>query len=239
MVNIQENVGVFAIQFIIANARTLPKGLRGLARTREGRAPRAAGTKVVPETELVSLAEIPEQLEALGFELVDGHFEPRPGEKRCSWKVRYFFARKEVGHPIHPGFAHHRNAAREGLGKLVRESLWRARAFLNPPAQEPTHPEGWPILSVDADNRTARLQPDGSPVLVWRRNEAAEKIGEAPIPIAPTRVLRIADGRLESVPSTMLRHTSKTGVISPVFLFHASPCSPDRLRLVSDPRPSP
>ena len=238
MVNIQENVGVFAIQFIIANGERTLQWVSGSYQNREEDARRAQVPRsfLKPGTCLPWLRS-PEQLEASASRLVDGHFEPK------AWRKEVFvesplLLRTEGRTSIHPGFArHHRNAAREGLG--VVNPAWRARASSIPWPKEPTHPEGWPSSASTPITARRDFQPDGSPVLVWRRNEAAGENRRSAHPYRPNT--RPAHRRRQARirPCRPCYGTPPKPASSRRFSFHASPCSPDRLRLVSDPRPSP
>lgn len=195
MVKIDISAQLVLVQFTLANAGALPAHLRQRTQT-QARTAGAAGTEIVPEGEKTSLAEVPAQLEALGFELVDGHFEVKPRERRHAWKVQYAFARKGSGREPHPQFAPLREAAQAELNMLMNDAFWRVRVFLNPLFHTGQPVEGKSAICIEADSRLARLHPNGSPVTVWQRDAAGEKVGEAPLPLAPERILRIADSDL-------------------------------------------
>lgn len=102
----------------------------------------------------------------LGFCLVEAFHQERINAKNGKGKyqmVRFLFIKKEKA-DIDPDDLPHLKVAEECLVEML-ESTWRVRAYQNPD-----------MLSVNLEARYPIFDSDGSPKLVWPKDEKGEKI---------------------------------------------------------------
>ena len=111
-----------------------------------------------------SVSELVDGLESAGYVLVDAFRRTHPNKppRKGEYKVaRFTFC--------HPDFVQEHEAQDIGvLRKLCKNFLFRVRLHINPFFEGEDSPvEGFGALSIDLDQRTPRLNPDGTPVLIW------------------------------------------------------------------------
>lgn len=111
-----------------------------------------------------SVNELVDGLESAGYVLVDAFRRTLPNKppKKGNYKVaRFVFC--------HPDYVQEHEAQdTEILKNLCETFLFRARIHLNPFFEGEDMPlEGFGSLSIDLDQKTPRLNPDGTPIMVW------------------------------------------------------------------------
>lgn len=155
------------------------------------------GEKVLEETEEVFAFPIIRSLLAQGFSLGGVIYSERQGgqtKDKTYYMVRFVFFAPGAGNPV-PYFAKYRDEFMAELETLLKEAFWRVRAFRNPlHDDEGNELPGLPAVSLNLEARVPRIQPDGKPVLQWRKDERGEKIGDKPVQIEPKFVLGIRPG---------------------------------------------
>lgn len=161
-----------------------------------------SGVKIQESVQNVGLANILDDLEKAGYELVDAfHEEPYyPDTGRTKHAVRFVFARSEHATPSDE-FLEVRDRMREALREVTGTAAWAVMAYRNPFFSDGEVVEGFTHVSINGAGRTPLLRPDGSPVVQWKRDETGEKVGDAPLPLTPECKLRISeDGEITIAP---------------------------------------
>jgi len=200
------HVRMVALQFNASKSAFIPTALRHWLinagrETPEKRvirkSPPVAGVKVIEETERCLLRDLPKEIEAAGYELVDVLYEERidvkdPTGRRTYHMVRFLFARHEFAE-VSEDFKTVRNTAHDALRHICESAFWRVRAFVNPFYKDGEDVAGFNAASINMEVRVPLFQNDGSPVLERRKDEHGKKVGD-PLPLKPDYSLRIEDG---------------------------------------------
>ena len=202
MVVLNGLVRLVCLQFRFPN----PGAILHLVRHRETSDERRSGPSgvmVIEPTENCSLAEFLGELEVAGYEMFDALHEERidpkdPCGKSVHHMVRFLFARKEFV-KISTEFEGARIAIRSELQSICETTMWRVRAFSNPFYQDGEEIAGQRALSINLEVRRPLFCPDGQPVMVWKKNGNGERVGDAPLPLKPSRHLHIDDGAIQLI----------------------------------------
>ena len=187
------------LQFSFSNSNVIPASVKRLNReTQDERVERkshSSGVMVVEPTEKCSLVELLEDLEAAGYEMVDGFYKERidakdPRSKRTYHMVRFFFARREFME-LFDEFKAVRDNIRTELQGICEGALWRVRSFSNPFYGKGEEIFNQCELSINLEARQPLFRPDGQPVTVWQKDENGKRVGDAALPIKASYCLRI------------------------------------------------
>ena len=200
MVTLNGNVPIVMLQFSFSNCKAIPISVKRLNReSKEERVQRkihpSNGVMVIEPTEKCSLAEFLGDLEAAGYELVDGFYKERidakdPGNKRTYHMVRFFFARREFAELFDESRTVRDNIRIE-LQNMCEGALWRVRSFSNPFYGKGEEIFNQCAMSINLEARQPLFRPDGQPVTVWQKDENGKRVGEAPLPLKADYRLRI------------------------------------------------
>lgn len=192
-----DGVTAVYIQFSFSNGNAVPLSLRDQGQesqdSRNKRRKMAPGVQVLKETEKVSLVDFLEDLTE-DYTLGDAYHQVRTSARqgeRPYHVVRYnFYPKGEVCTSVS------REDLRPGLQDLLAKNAWRARAYLNPRYRDQVLVEGERSLCINLEARVPLFRPDGNPVTQWRKDSQGERIGAAPVPLAPSAYLRLAQDGL-------------------------------------------
>lgn len=199
MVVLNGSVRLVSMQFSFSNPEVIPGMVKRRGReTQEERVERknrASGIMVIEPTEKCSLAEFLGELEALGYEMVDGFYQERPDSKdprgkRTYHMVRFLFARREFVE-LSDEFKRVRDAIRAELRSICDSAMWRVRSFSNPFYKDGEEIPDHRAVSVNLEARQPLFRPDGQPVTMWQKDENGRRVGDAPLPIKADYCLRI------------------------------------------------
>ena len=199
MVALNGTVRLVALQFSFSNPDTIPATVKCQEReTPEERVERkshSSGVMVIEPTEKCSLVEFLGELEAAGYDMVDGFYKERidakdPGNKRTYHMVRFFFARREFAELFNE-FRTVRDNIRIELQNMCESALWRVRSFSNPFYRKGEGVFNQRAISINLEARQPLFRPDGQPVTVWQKDENGKRMGDAPLPIKADYCLRI------------------------------------------------
>ena len=190
-----------SLQFSFSNPEAIPVLVRHRSNeTTEERVVRknhASGRLVIEPTEKCSVATVFVGIESAGYELVDAFHQERidpkdPIGRRRYHTVRFQFARHEVAQ-VSDEFKVIRGQIRNELQDICGDSHWRVRAFLNPFYRDGEEVPGKNAVSINFEARSPLFHPDGTPVLVWRKDEKDNRLGNAPVPPRFNFVLSVWD----------------------------------------------
>lgn len=199
MVALNGTVRLVALQFSFSNPDAMPSAVKRLDReTQEERVVRkshSSGVMVIEPTEKCSLAEFLEELEAAGYEMVDGFYKERidakdPRGKRTYHMVRFLFARHEFVE-LSDEFKKVRDVIRAELRSICESAMWRVRSFSNPFYKNGEEIPDQRAVSINLEVRQPLFRPDGQPVTVWQKDENGKRVGDAPLPLKADHCLRI------------------------------------------------
>ncbi len=201
---IDEKTRVVVIQFSFSNKKLVPPSVKEepFEKFREQSKRRkrgGTGERVLDPVERCSTYNIIEDLFRHGFSLVGAFSQQRhhPDDHRgrkMYQMVRFSFARTNAASKE---FLQRRDDVLRGLQKLLADSAWRVRVFLNPFFQDGERVPNARHLSVNLEARVPLVEPDGRRRLVWRKDEEGNKVGDTKIPVQPDHVFRLIRGELE------------------------------------------
>lgn len=191
-----------ALQFSFSNSNVIPVGIRNLKREtgdeRQDRKNHCTGMQVLQPTLNCDLANLPADLESVGYELVGAHCQERidaKGRIGKYWMVRFIFVQRQFVVPFDE-FRKVRTIVRSGLQEMCTVAMWRVRIFSNPFFQNGKEIPGQRAVSINMEVRKPLYHPDGKPVTVWQKDQWGDRIGEAPLPIQPDFRLRLLGGKI-------------------------------------------
>jgi len=205
------NVRMALVQFSFSNGNIVPPSL--LKRERDIETPfeqkerkeRHTGVAFIdPPVENVSIVDfLRDDLQDSGFELVDAFYQPRfnPKDragKRIYHMVRFVFVQSQHVTNLNKEFLAERDLLLGGLYAIVTEATWRVRGYMNPFFRNGQAVPGQRVLSVNLNARVPLLE-DGKPKLVWKKGSNGERIGDAPVPLAPAFSLRAGENALHLI----------------------------------------
>ena len=207
MVALNGTVRLVALQFSFSNPDAIPASVKRLNReTQEERVERknhSSGVMVIEPTEKCSLVEFLGELEAAGYEMVDGFYKMRidakdPSGKRSYHMVRFLFARREFVE-LSDEFKKVRDTIRTELRSICETAMWRVRSFSNPFYKNGEEIPDQRAVSINLEARQPLFRPDGQPVTVWQKDENGKRMGDAPLPIKGDYCLRIVGDAVQLV----------------------------------------
>ncbi|AKM78551.1 MAG: hypothetical protein UY31_C0018G0010 [Candidatus Wolfebacteria bacterium GW2011_GWE1_48_7] len=185
---------VIALQFRFPTLDSVPPFTRQIARrpTKTSNPATLTGEQIVGATEGTSILALLDDLKAKGYDLVNACCEERRNVKGpgSHYIARYTFATAESGLSITERFEYRKATFLRELAFIGESALWKNRTFSNPFIRDGKPVTGFRAASLVFDTRQPFYQGDGQPVTVWLKDEAGERIGDAPIPLAPSHHLR-------------------------------------------------
>lgn len=153
------------------------------------------GDMVIEPTVGCSLKQFLEELKSAGYEMVDAFYKERINAKnprKPYHMVRFVFARHEFA-TISDEFKEVRKTILAELKVICENALWRVRAFRNPFYKNGEEIQGEFAISINMEARQPLFLPNGQPVVIWKKDESGERVGEAPLPISPIYHLRVVN----------------------------------------------
>lgn len=180
-------VRLVLMQFVFSSLKLVPSCLKQKPAKMPKKILAVKGEQFLDATEDVSISVFLCDLKKVGYGLVDAYYQIREDGKAT---VCFMFADKEHI-TLSEEFKETHGSAERALLQILEQSMWRARAFLNPFFKEGIAVKDVYAISVNLDGRQPLIGDDGQPVLRWQKDENGEKIGDCPIPLEPKRFLRI------------------------------------------------
>ena len=204
---LNDNIPMISLQFSFNNPEVIPVlvGHRSNETTEERvvRKNHTSGQLVIEPTEKCSITTVFTGVESTGYELVDAFHQERidpkdPTGKRRYHMVRFQFARSETAQ-ISDEFRAIRDQIHYELQDICGNAHWRVRAFLNPLYRNGEEVQGKNAVSINFEARSPLFRPDGTPVLVWQKDEGGNRFGNAPVPPKANRDLVVVNGEVSLV----------------------------------------
>ena len=208
MVKLSESVPMVSVQFSFSNPEVIPVLVRHRNnetheehKERDVRKNHASGRLVIEPTERCAVANILDGIESAGYELVDALYQERVDPKDPTGRRRYHMVRFQFAPrpavQISTEFKTIREQIRLEFQDICETAQWRVRAFLNPFYQNGEEISGKNAVSINCEARNPLFYPDGKPILVWRKDERGNRIGDAPmLPMANRDFLIANDGEV-------------------------------------------
>ncbi|PIP23790.1 MAG: hypothetical protein COX90_01965 [Candidatus Nealsonbacteria bacterium CG_4_10_14_0_2_um_filter_38_17] len=148
-----------------------------------------------------SLVGFQDGLRLAGYEPIEGFHQLRinpknPRMERRYQMVRFVFGRPDPAMAQFPAVRRVLSAALEDMG---RAAMWLVEVFSNPFFKDGQIVNGRSALVINLKGRNPLFspeKPDGQPVVVWQKDEKGERIGEGPVPLAPSCFLRVVDNEI-------------------------------------------
>ena len=202
---LNDNIPMINLQFSFNNPEVIPVlvGHRSNETTEERvvRKSHASGRLMIEPTEKCSIVDTLDGIESVGYELVDAFHQERidpkdPTGRRRYHTVRFQFARSETAQ-ISDEFKAIRDQIRNEFQDICEVAQWRVRAFLNPFYRNGEEVQGKNAVSINFEARNPLFHPNGEPVLVWRKDERGNRLGNCPVPQRFNLVLSVVDNELK------------------------------------------
>ena len=111
---------------------------------------------------------------------------------------RFVFIKKEFVIPCE-GLEERSAKLLAGLQVLSERNMWRAQAFRNPFYEDGVKVPDQVSIDVNLKAREALVNEDGTPVLVWQRDEVGKRMGETKVQLDPNFTLVFSDGDVRLV----------------------------------------
>lgn len=190
---LDEKIRYVTLQFSFAHAKAVPAAMtrhsepETFAQSNE-RKTHSSGTMIIEPIENVSLGQFVRELVGAGYELVDAFCQERldrkdPNGRKTYWMVRFMFVRREC--MVQDDFEAVRFQMMAALTTMCTTAMWRVRAFNNPCYQNGEEVASQRTWVVNLEARKPLFQGDGTPVVVWQKDERGERVGDAPEPLRP------------------------------------------------------
>ena len=166
---------------------------------RQERKAQGTGEQIIAPTEKCCLLSFIENLETVGYELVDATYQARQrygggsNTDKNYHAVRFTFARHEFATPSED-FLKVRDRILVELGTMCCDAFWRVRAYSNSFFLNGEEVAEQVALSINLEARVPLYRADGSLVTQWQKDENGERIGDAPVSIKPDHYLSFVGG---------------------------------------------
>jgi len=190
------------MKFRVSDMKNLPLGMEYRPTTANRAVAKSdqSGVMLVDRRDHSSLSEV---LKAMNREyvLVDAFCTPVPEKEFSSggYMAEFVFCRQAYARPSEQ-FATRRQKIYNGLWALCKDALWSVRIYSNPHFEDGKRIEDACSVSINCAGRTALIDADGKPVMVWPRTPAGNpnKNG-AKVPLAPDYIFQLANKTPELV----------------------------------------
>lgn len=198
--NGRRKFAIVRVQFRFPSSSAIPQFTRQLAR-RVSVSDHVSlpGSALISPTEDTSLAVLLDDLATANYTLVGALCEERSntnGGTGTHFVVKYTLAppSTRIKKPD-PTFLRRQDLLERELREIATSALFRTKSFAKPFRKNGEPVEGAFVAHIVADARRPFIQGDGKPVAIWQKDAAGERIGDAPIPLAPSFHLRAPLGR--------------------------------------------
>lgn len=207
MLKLDKTVRSFYLQFSFSNEKAVPAWLpmqeeetpaEAKARRERKTHGTGMGVCVIEPAENCSIETLLDEIVSAGFTLVNAYYQPRVdpnNPRKCWYMARYIFVRNED--VTRDELGESREMIEVGLKDICLLAFWRVRAWRNPFFKDGEPVEGLSAASVNLEARKPRYQPNGQPVVAWRRDYAGNRVGTAPKPLAAAHYLRVKGNTLQ------------------------------------------
>ncbi|MFZ3054731.1 MAG: hypothetical protein WA091_02000 [Minisyncoccales bacterium] len=195
------NTPLIMIQGSFSNGKAVPKSLNMISPETESQSQirryREVKGYMVDMRDNCSTSNLLNELKESGYELVDAFCQERvnpkdPTKRSRYWMVRYVFANHENAEPS-TEFVERRSVVEDDLQKLLSESFWRIRVFLNPFFKNNEQVSDCHTVSINLEARKPRFQKDGQLVVQWKKDNQGNRVGEAAQPLQPDIFFHISN----------------------------------------------
>lgn len=183
------------VQLSMSNGRRIPTMIpeRKEETSRESRermrhcASGAGSNVILQPTERCAVGMLADDLFDADYQIVSVWRQTRQHQKRKGvyHTLRYTFAQSGVATQTLDELREWYPTVEDDFIGIINEAFWRARAYLNPGE------DGKSLLSLNLEVPEPRFRPDGSEVLVWRRDAEGRRTGDSAVPIEPLATLRL------------------------------------------------
>ena len=186
---VNSNMRLIGVQFNFSNSAIIPPTIEqrrkeSVVEQKERKNRPNDGRMVIKPIDSVSIQYLINDLEELGYELVDGFSQERPHPKRRD--MTYFTTRsvfvKSDHATISEEFSSVRTSVRFDLIKICNDAFWRTTAFVNPFYENGHQVTGVKSANLNFSARTPIFNPDGTPLLARHKDEDGRRIGD-PVPL--------------------------------------------------------
>lgn len=197
-------VRLISLQFNVSNAYPIPGCIKP---KKQNDAPekflvRKSAIKgeqfIAPEESISGLYILADLLQE-GYQLVEAISMVRDKNGLPYKTIRFSFVAEQYVNQLAEEFLHDLPEIASVLTSILKTSLWRVRAFLNPFYREGEAINGQYAISVNLDARKPIIDERGNPVREWQRNKTGQKMGDKPVPIEPKRFIRVFNNDLRIV----------------------------------------
>ena len=190
------NTRILLLQFNFSNPKLIPSGIRFEPNKSAEEEKKTGGVMLISPTEKASLSLLLDQFGKEGYELTDAYYRRPNNPKNPGGKFNslfFMFASHEYAN-MTGEFKKTRGLVYKELLKICETSIWTVKIFENPFFEkEGEEIPGQHAMIVNCVARVPLFQPDGNPVLEWKKNEHGNRIGDKPVPIEPDNYVLVID----------------------------------------------
>ena len=201
---IEEGVRLIAVQFSFSNPEAIPDSVRRLqpeteieSIKRHHKNETGDGYLILKPTENCSLVKLPGGLAEDGYNLVDAFYQERLRRGRSYHMVRFLFSREpaRVANPDYNNFMQTQGRAVNAFdfNEMCSCSMWKGQVFSNLFYGNGGKATSERVVNIALVARKPLFRPDGTPVMVWKKNENGERVGDKPVPLHPEYYLNIKE----------------------------------------------
>jgi hypothetical protein len=197
-------VRLLHFKFIVRKSADIPRKVLGM-RWQKTFGPREAGDNkppVVKDVKNCSLQKL--DLTRAGYSLIDAKTRQVViNDEVDHYAVNFWFCLNQFVR-LSDGFQPLQAGLTREFEQICQSAFWQMRMFTNPfldcSGDTKVLVPDQIVGELEFNDRTAIKNPNGSPVLRWRRDENKQKLGDTPIPIQPDHYFTMDGGNLSVVP---------------------------------------
>ena len=147
------------------------------------------GNVVFPSTEKCSLSKLPDGLATAKYELVDAFCQERINLKffrnrnrNTYYMVRFLFVPSKLA-DVSKSFKNESGKIQNDFEDMCHGALWRAQVFSNLFYGDGGEITGERVVNIALVAREPLFRSDGTPVMVWQKDENGNRVGGKPAPL--------------------------------------------------------
>ena len=199
---ISENVRMVMVTLILSRGQNVPTPIKNREEETQDsiearRMKRVPGKKVIERTENCDASKLFEALEWVGFRVVNiTHQLMADSRHRIRVEFTKFDADENSGRQLPTS----RWQINRWLVGLIQEAFWATEVYDNPFFVNGNADPDGRMISIMFDGRRPLNQPDGKPVVAWRKDVNGQRTGVGPVPIEAEHRLTIEDSTIQLVP---------------------------------------
>lgn len=185
------------LRFKFKTFNAIPKFIRQMKRfgTRK-QSPPPAGEQAIEAVKGVSSVQLLLDLEKLGNNMISASCEEFLHAKGSYFIVQYVFARNPGNEAPSQRFLMLRDCLRKELFSILNDALWETTVYVNPCIKRDGTPAAikrWASIAFCTREPFYEGGEAKRPVMVWQKDDLGERVGDAPLPLAPSYHLRTLD----------------------------------------------